>query len=441
MSDSDRPRPRDGATETVARMLPPPLGAVIRVSGVRASPAEYRLSLGRCVVGAGSKADLIIDDETASREHVALTLCPQGVEVEDLGSSNGTFYLGQRIEKVTLSPGSRIRVGKADLAIDADTSELTNLVDDTESYRGIIGKSEAMRHLFALLARLEGSLVNVLVEGESGVGKELVAQAIHRGSRVAAGPFVVLNCGTLSRELALSELFGHRQGAFTGATEDRPGAFVSADGGTLFLDEVGELPLDVQPTLLRALESGEVKAVGATHPNRVQVRVVAATNRQLRAEVEAGRFREDLYYRLAVIAIRVVPLRERRDDVTLLVHAFARRAGAPDLPADMLGELRERPWRGNVRELRNAVEAYLALGDLTARPASSETSVDQVMRSSVDPDRPYTEERDKVLDAFHRAYLPALLERCGGNISEAARRCGIERSYLGKLLKRYGTRP
>ncbi len=290
------PVPREHATAAVRRESLAPLGALVRVMGASAAPHESRLSKGSLVIGAGQDADIIIADPAVSRRHAELSLRPDGIAVNDLGSSNGTFYLGQRIERAVLSFGARLQIGSATIALDLDAAALDLGIRLGNAYRGLLGSSPAMRKLFAILARLEGSLVNVLVEGESGVGKELVARAIHEGSSVAAGPMVTVNCGAMGRELVLSELFGHKKGAFTGASDTRHGAFDAADGGTLFLDELGELPLDVQPVLLRALETGEVKRLGDDSAHQVSVRVLAATNRDLAADVEAGRFREDLFF-------------------------------------------------------------------------------------------------------------------------------------------------
>ncbi|MEZ4447400.1 MAG: sigma-54 dependent transcriptional regulator [Polyangiaceae bacterium] len=299
-----------------------------------------------------------------------------------------------------------------------------------------------MSRVFAILKRLEGSLINVLVEGESGVGKELVARAIHEGSRRADKPFGAINCGAIARELIQSELFGHRRGAFTGAVEDRAGAFEAADGGTLFLDEIGELPLDVQPVLLRALESGEIRRVGDDRSRQVHVRVVAATNRDLEADVRAGRFRADLYYRLAVVKLSIPPLRDRPEDVELLARTFAARAGVAELPTQVVEGLMQKDWPGNVRELRNAVDAFIALGTLPLLDGSSGPEslpmLDVVLRDLSDPDRPYAEQKERLVERFTRIYLMQLLDACDGNQSEAARRSGLERSYLGRLLTKHG---
>jgi DNA-binding NtrC family response regulator len=396
------------------------------------------------VLGAGAGADVIIQNDTVSRAHVELALAPEGVTVRDLGSRNGTFYLGQRLEKMVLGLGSRLRLGAVEVAIDADTEGLAREPELAgEGYRGLLGVSPAMKRLFAVLSRLEGSLVGVLVEGESGSGKELIARAIHEGSAAAKGPLVVVNCGAIARELVLSELFGHRRGAFTGAVADRTGAFEAASGGTLFLDEVGELPLDVQPALLRALESGEVQPLGTQETRRVKVRIVAATNRDLEAEVRAGRFREDLYYRLAVVRLVVPPLRERREDVAVLAHHFAASMGLPRMPDDALARLCAQPFPGNVRELRNAVQAFVAIGALpgaaqAGQPGAGGGDLEQAIRVLLDVERPYAELKEQFLQRFTRVYLEALLARTNGNQSEAARISGLDRSYIGRMLSRHG---
>jgi DNA-binding NtrC family response regulator len=416
-----------------------PLGAVLRVVDARAKPATFKLGAGLCIVGAGADADIVIHEPTVSRKHLSLELCPEGVAVTDLESRNGTFYLGQRVSKITLSLGTRIRVGgTASIVIDADDESLRSAaVYAEDEYRGMVGRSLVMRRLFALLARLEGSLVSVLVTGESGAGKELVAHALHSGSPVANGPSVVVNCGAIPRDLVASELFGHKRGAFTGAVENRKGAFENADGGTLFLDEIGELPLDLQPVLLRALEMGEVRPVGG-EPRRVRVRVVAATNRDLADAVKLGRFREDLFYRLAVVRIHVPPLRERVEDVDLLARRFAVAIGVPRIPDDVLGQLQARSYPGNVRELRNVVQAWAALGALPEPERMLANELERVLADLVDVNRPYPDQKEHVAEVFTRVYLQALIAHTGGNQTQAARLAGLDRSYLGKLLVKHG---
>jgi DNA-binding NtrC family response regulator len=422
-----------------------PLGVVVRVVGAEATPAVIKIGPSGCVVGSAPGCDVVIADKAVSRNHLELGLAPEGVRVRDLGSRNGTFFHGQRVEKMVLSLGGQLTVGSASLHFEADTEALWSAgasaaarVQDGE-YRGIVGTSAAMRQLFGMLARLEGSLATVLIEGESGVGKERVARALHDGSKVQGGPLVAINCGAFPRELIASELFGHRRGAFSGAFDARRGAFESADGGTLFLDEVGELPLELQPMLLRALELGEVRALGDDVPRQVKVRIIAATNRDLEADVRAGKFRQDLFYRLAVVRLRVPPLAERPEDIEPLARLFAREAGLPGgLSPEIVSDLRARRWAGNARELRNAIVSYAALGALPARPAKVQAELEALLAELVDPDRPFSIQKDELSDAFGKSYLRALMAKTGGNQSEAARISGLNRSYLGRMLARYG---
>jgi transcriptional regulator with GAF, ATPase, and Fis domain len=391
-------------------------------------------------VGAAADADVVVSDPAVSRRHVELTLVPAGVRVRDLDSRNGTWHLGHRVHDMVLQAGGRIRIGGVTVEVAIDHEALDAVDGSATGYRGLVGDSAAMRKLFAVLGRLEGSLVNVLVEGASGVGKELVAQAIHQGSSRATQPLVTVNCGALSRELVLSELFGHRRGAFTGAQDERVGAFQAADGGTLFLDEIGELPLEIQPALLRVLESGEVKRLGDTATQRVSTRVVAATNRDLRQAVEEGKFREDLYFRLAVVKLRVPPLSERPEDVPRLAHHFATEAGAGPLPEDVIRSLAQRHFRGNARELRNAVQAYVAIGAMPESIRADKQVLERALRAVVDPHESFQEQKAALNDAFARVFFGKLLHEAGGNQSEAARIAGLDRSYMRKLMDKHKVR-
>ena len=428
---------RDDTTSTFRRAMPErPLGAVLRPSRPSA-PATFRLTDGSCIVGAGRDVDLIIEDPTVSRRHVELSLTPEGVAVRDLASHNGTFYLGRRLEAAVLGLGSVIQLGQVDLRIDPDLALLRETHPDApDRYGALVGASPQARAVFSLLLRLEMSLVTVLVEGDSGTGKELVARAIHDHSPVSSGPFVVINCGALDRQLVRSELFGHKRGAFTGALESREGAFAEASGGTLFLDEVGELPLEIQPVLLRALEVGAITRVGESNERSVKVRIVAATNRDLAADVRNGRFREDLFHRLRVIHLKLPSLAERPDDIELLALHFASQAGLGALQPEVLSELRSRRWPGNARELRNVVQAYAVLGALPEPGAQTTADLDVALRNSIDPSRGYAEQKEHLLERFLRIYLELVLEKTGGNQSLAAKVSGLERSYLNKLVNR-----
>jgi DNA-binding NtrC family response regulator len=295
-----------------------------------------------------------------------------------------------------------------------------------------------MKQIFGMLARLEGSLATVVLEGESGTGKEVIAEAIHSRSGVHAGPFVIVNCGAIPRDLVASELFGHVRGAFTGAIEGRRGAFESADGGTIFLDEVGELPLELQPVLLRVLEKGEVRPVGSDAAKAVRARVIAATNRDLELEVREGRFREDLFYRLAVVRLRIPPLARRAEDIEPIARKFAAEAGVAELPPDVIQKLLARAWPGNVRELRNAVQAYAALGVLPERTRSKPATLDLALSELVEIGVPYAEHKEILTERFTKIFLQVLLEKTGGNRTVAARLAGLDRTHLTRLLAKYG---
>ncbi len=434
---------RQHSTATVERRASlSPLPVLVRVEGAPAEPSPLMLSAGSCILGAGEGADLVIESDTVSRQHAELRLVPEGVRVTDLGSKNGCYYLGQRFQTMSLQPESRFRLGSVAIQITVDRQTLAEAqLPEDQNYGDLTGVSPAMRQLFAQLVRLEGSHVNLLIAGESGTGKELLARAVHEHSVLRRGPFVVVNCGALERQLVRSELFGHRRGAFTGAVQNHIGAFEAAQGGTLFLDEIGELPLDVQPMLLRALEQRKLTPVGSHEEVAFDVRLIAATHRDLSAEVRKGSFREDLFYRIQVVRLELPPLRERPEDVPVLAQTFARYQGAPSLPDDFVEALAHHHWPGNIRELRNAVEAYLALGVLPARSSSGPaSSMDAALAQFVDPNQTFAAQKQELFQRFTRAYLERLLRDSGGNQSEAARLSGLQRSYLGKLVGKLGLR-
>jgi two-component system response regulator GlrR len=427
-------------TEVIPSDERPPMVAIVRGPEKLVFPSEFRLT-GSCRIGSrAGENEIEIRDRRVSRVHVELKLSPEGIHVRDLESTNGTFYLGQRIGTIVLGLGSRFEVGGVPLVLEPDTDQLVGGAEyREESYRGIVGRSHRMRALFAVLSRLESSLATILVEGESGVGKERVAQAIHEGSPVSAGPFVAINCGAIPRDLVMSELFGHRRGAFTGAHDHRKGAFELASGGTLFLDEIGELPLEMQPALLRVLEVGEIRPVGSEETKRVKVRLVAATNRDLGADAAEGRFRQDLFYRLAVVRVQVPPLRARPEDIEPLALHFAREAGVPPLPPALIEDLKSRVFRGNARELRNAIQAFAAVGKIPAAPPDAVAMTpDAFYEGAVDPTRPYAEQKELVVAEMTRVYLRGVLAYANGNQAAAARIAGLDRTHLGRLLAKHG---
>ena len=436
-------RSERGGEGTEALDLEPPgepLPVLLRVMQEDKVIQKARLGPGICRVGAARENDVVVDDAAVSRAHLEIRLVPAGVSVRDLGSRNGTFYLGQRLGEMVLSLGCRLMIGATELRFDADVADFEGTeASHLREYGQLRGESPSMRRLFGLMKRLEGSLVNVLIEGESGTGKELIARALHQNSSLRDKPFVIVNCGALDRSLVRSELFGHKKGAFTGAHGESDGAVGEADGGTLFLDEIGELPLDVQPMLLRVLESGAYSRVGETRERPVSLRVIAATNRVLSDEVDEGQFRQDLFYRLMVVKLIVEPLRQRSADVVMLARHLATAMGLGELPFKVLDELERRRFPGNVRELKHALLAYGAVGELPAeRPTTSEGSLDALLKSSLDVERPYAEQKEELVERMTRIYLELLVVRAQGNRSEAARLAGLQRGYLRRLLEKYG---
>ncbi|MCC6646393.1 MAG: sigma 54-dependent Fis family transcriptional regulator [Polyangiaceae bacterium] len=435
-------RSRDEVTTPLAP--PPPARAldararVIEPAGL-ARPLTLRPAQP-VIVGSDATADWVLADKTVSRRHVELELGPEGVRVRDLGSRNGTHVAEHRVEQARLALGVTLRLGRVVVALDVDPATVAaSPSHDADTYERLTCRSPAMKRVAGVLARLEASLVTVLIEGPSGVGKELVAEAIHARSPRAAGKLVSLNCGALPRELVASELFGHVRGAFTGAGEARRGAFEAADGGTLFLDEIAELPLEVQPVLLRALATGEVRRVGSDAVTKRHARVLAATNRDLVEEVRAGRFREDLYYRLAVIRVTVPPLSERPEDVAPLARAFAAEAGV-ELPPSVSSALEAARWPGNARELRNAVQAYAVLGHVPESACARGDTLQAALRAWLDPRRPYAEQKEALLELFARDYLAAVLAQTRGNVSAAAKVSGLDRGWVAKLADKHKLR-
>ncbi|WP_233561731.1 sigma 54-interacting transcriptional regulator, partial [Sorangium cellulosum] len=318
-------------------------------------------------VGSHPSNDLVLADRAVSRFHCILERVRSTFRLTDVGSRNGTYIAGVRVRDAdAVLPECRIELGESVVRIrDADAVAETEIAR-APSFGALQGLSVPMRRLFPILERVAKSAPDVLIEGENGTGKEVIATELVQRSARANKPLVIVDCGAISPSLIESELFGHVRGSFTGASRDRAGAFEEADGGTVFLDEIGELPLEMQPKLLRALASREVRRLGEGRVRKVDIRVIAATNRRLEREVNSGRFREDLYYRLSVLTVRVPPLRERKEDIGLLVQCFLNELGAIDkadlFPPEVIEDMKRYDWPGNVRELRNYVERRVVLG-------------------------------------------------------------------------------
>jgi DNA-binding NtrC family response regulator len=396
-----------------------------------------------CRIGTHSTNDVILLDPAVSRFHCRLVREEGAWRVHDWGSLNGTRLEGLRIRDADLPSEATLGLGDSALRVRAVAPAEQALVPMIPAFGQLAGTSVPMRKLFGLLQKVAHSDINVLIQGESGTGKELVAnEIVQRGAR-ADKPFIVVDCGAISPNLVESELFGHVRGSFTGADRDRIGAFEAADGGTVLLDEVGELPVELQPKLLRAIEARELRRVGETRPRKINVRVLSATNRQLEREVNRGRFREDLYFRLAVMTVPVPPLRERLDDLVILIRVFLQALGATEaerlFTPQVLAELERHDWPGNVRELRNYVERSVVLEK--ASPTLRTTSFAPGSGLPIiDITTPFRLAKDAAVDAFERAYLTALLEAAGNNMSKAARMAGMDRMYLHRLAQKHGLR-
>jgi DNA-binding NtrC family response regulator len=407
-------------------------------------------------IGAQEGNHFQLTDPTVSRRHAEITRTPDGLVLRDLGSTNGTFVGEVRIREVFLGETRTFRVGKTEMEFQL-LDEVIDIVPAEETrFEGMVGQSVAIRETFAVLERVGRTELTVLVTGETGTGKELVSRAIHQRSPRKSGPFVVFDCGAVARNLIESELFGHERGAFTGAVSSRAGVFEQAHGGTIFLDELGELPIELQPALLRVLEQREVRRVGDRRVRSVDVRVVAATNRDLQQLVKEGKFREDLYYRLAVVEIHLPPLRDRGEDLPMLIEHLLTTApfehSVRGVTPDVERILRAYHWPGNVRELRNVLLRAIPFceGDLIDMQALPQGMLDGSREPEPEPvdglplpdsDLSFREAKDQLIEAFERKYLEDLLERCDGNLSKAARNAGVDRKTIARMLKRHGIRP
>jgi len=398
-------------------------------------------------VGSDPHCDLTLQDPSVSGRHFVIEPGEQGFLLRDLGSTNGTLVDGYRVQGVYLPRAAQIDAGQTRLRFTTSREEVEVPLSRRTRFGDLLGHSSAMRLVFAILERVADTNCTVLVEGESGTGKELAARALHQGSSRRGEPFVAVDCGALPDNLIESELFGHARGAFTGASSARAGLFEEAQGGTLFLDEIGELPLELQPKLLRALETRSVRRLGESQPRPVDVRLVAATNRNLAQEVAAKRFREDLFFRLGVVRVRMPSLRERREEIPRLVSHFMAQLGrdpSEGLPdPSVMGLLAEYPWPGNVRELRNVVERLVLLPGMQPDfylDGQSATAGDGAPARAdlIDLERGFHEGKREITERFEREYLARQLRRCKGNVSELARVSGLSRQSCHRLLARYG---
>jgi transcriptional regulator with GAF, ATPase, and Fis domain len=399
-------------------------------------------------VGTADDNDLALTDDTVSRYHCELQPVPGGMRVRDVGSTNGVHVGALRVYDALLPPEARLRVGDTELAVVPSGEVVEREQTTSDRFGDLLGCSPRMRELFADLERIAASDVTLLVEGETGTGKDLVAESVHRASSRRSEPFIVFDCGAVSASLVESELFGHERGAFTGATNGHAGVFEQADGGTLLLDEIGELGKELQPKLLRALENRQIRRVGGTKVLHFDARVIAATNRNLRAEVARGHFREDLYFRLAAAHVVAPPLRDRMEDLPLLVEHFLRLERPPraaaDVPESVWDLFRAYRWPGNVRELRNAIQRLQVTPDRPLRewrPGDAQDDAAPLAPTSAPPSGellPLRIARREASDAFEEAYLAAALKKAGGSVTRAAAFAEVSRQMLQKLLRKHG---
>ena len=412
-------------------------------------------------IGSHPSNDVVLEDRQVSSFHCRLTRGARSWMVADTGSRSGTKVNGLAVRDADLAlPECRIELGGSVVAAREAGYASAPPSEATIQFGALYGSSRAMRKMYDVLDRVARTSATLLIEGESGTGKELVTAEVVRRSQRAGKPFVVIDCASISHSVVESELFGHARGAFTGADRQRVGAFEAADGGTVFLDEIGELPLDMQPKLLRVLETGHVRRMGENQPRKVDVRVIAATNRQLEREVNHGRFREDLFFRLSVLTVRVPPLRDRKEDIPLLVEAFLVSLEATDqrhlFTPDVMDALARHDWPGNVRELKNFIERRVVFAEadldrhgddrmpggccLSPAPSLSDPRGGAAQGVSTDIERPFRLAKDELIASFERGYLTALLTWAEGNVSRAARKAKIDRIHLHRLLQQHGLR-
>ena len=410
---------------------------------------EFVVDKDQFSIGAGEQNAVVLTDSAVSKHHCEIQLLPDGYLIRDMGSTNGTMVKGVRVTEAFLNQGAEFQLGNTKIIFCPLQEARHYALSHAEAFGELIGHSVSMRRVFHLAETYAPTDATILIEGETGTGKEVLAEELHRHSKRKDRPFVVIDCAALARELTESELFGHTKGSFTGATTDRKGAFEHGNGGTVFLDEISDLHPDLQPKLLRVLEKREIRRVGSNDRKTVDVRIICATNKKLEGEVNTGRFREDLFYRLSVVHIDLAPLRKRKQDIALLTRKFVKEFHGADALNDLVDFDRtmeafaNHDWPGNVRELRNVVEIAACAGqrpiDLQAflylgRVKSQEQ---QGRADAHSADRPFKDAKSDLIGRFERDYIRDMLERHGGNISRAAQEAGIERAYLQRLIRKY----
>jgi transcriptional regulator with PAS, ATPase and Fis domain len=416
---------------------------VVEVTSPEGQLVVHRLGLDALRIGTDPECDIAISDARVSRAHCEIRLMGEGLLLKDLGSKNGTLIGKLRVHEVILPIGEAVTIGDSRLRTRLDGLPTAVALSPAARFGDALGGSVPMRALFAKLDVITKMDETVLLLGESGTGKELLARGIHDASPRRDGPFVIFDCSAVTPTLIEAELFGHERGAFTGAAGRRAGLLEEAAGGTLFIDEVGELPLDLQPKLLRAIEAHQIRRLGSSDWLTFDARIIAATHRDLRARVVGGQFRQDLYYRLSVMEARIPPLRERKDDIPLLVERILASLIPPrstdDLPTNAIELLKAHDWPGNVRELRNTVTRLVSF------PGSPE----EAFLPSIDEDAaengpysallrfPLRQAREMALEEFEKSYVVAMLRQHDGSVTRAAATMGVSRQFVYRLMDRY----
>lgn len=418
----------------------------------------FALPTGETLIGSDAACTVVVEEKTVSRQHCVIEHYDNLLRIRDLGSTNGTAVDGVAVETAYLRPGVKVRVGNAVFAVEVGYAPLAHEAQKPQGFRGLVGRSPEMRAIFAARDQLANSNVTILLHGETGTGKSALARAIHQASARRDAPFIVFDCGAVSGNLIESELFGHEKGSFTGADRQRVGAIEAAGDGTLFIDELTELPLDLQPKLLRALEEKQFQRVGSHEQHRVRCRIIAASQHDVWKQCEAGKFRRDLYYRLAVLVVPIPPLRERKEDLKQIVDHLLLTMESPiigfnHLPETVRQQIEAHDWPGNVRELRNYLERFIvtrsetapsSLASLSVYPMATESVVAVGAKASdptlvgLDFTKAYKDLKAELLDRFERVYLLALLERSDHNVSQAAKASGIARRNLHDMLVKHG---
>ena len=441
---------------TVARPIDPTGGSRLRrvvvIEGVDVG-REFILdpdAPAPLLLGTSEVCELRLTDPTVSRRHASFEPAGRRYRLTDLGSTNGTFVDGVAVVEAFVSGGETVRCGSTAMRLEVDKAAPSPQPSAAIRFGSTLGASVAMRRLYPLCDRLAKATIPVIIEGETGTGKEVLAESMYQAGG-SKGPFVVFDCTTISPNLVEAELFGHERGAFTGATTSRPGVFEEANGGTLLIDEIGDLDLALQAKLLRALDRGEVRRVGGQKWIAVTVRVIAATRRDLDKAVAAGRFRDDLYHRLAVGRIELPPLRKRQGDIPLLTRHFAEEMGASadDVEAEIEKRFADYNWPGNVRELRNAVARYVTLGDTWSAPQGASTNESAILSNAssdwidaiVASGLPYQIARRRTVEEFERRYIERILAEHGGSVASAAKASGLALRYFRLVKARRQPKP